>query len=50
MQAHEERVVAEKKELDDKLSKLRPFLETPIFNKLQIQDQELLVEQSLVNG
>lgn len=45
MQPHEERVVVEKKELDEKLAKLEPFLNSTIFLSLASEDQGLLNEQ-----
>ena len=48
MQAHEQRVVVEKQELDDKLSKLKSFCfdpGSPLFKGLPPQDRDLLERQ-----
>ncbi len=48
MQPHEERVVTEKRELDEKLEKLKAFCFTPgvtIFSKLSPVDRDLLEDQ-----
>lgn len=48
MQAHEERVVVEKRELDDKLAKLKAFCfdpGSPIYKGLAPADQDLLGNQ-----
>lgn len=48
MQPHEERVVAEKRELDEKLSKLKAFCfdpGSPVFSKLSPEDRDLLENQ-----
>jgi hypothetical protein len=47
MQPHEERVVAEKRELDEKLVKLAEFISGPgkIFSGLDFVDRSLLMEQ-----
>ena len=48
MQPHEERVVTEKNELDDKLVKLQDFIETnKIFQLLPKEDKELLERQEV---
>jgi hypothetical protein len=45
MQPHQERVVMEKKELDDKLSKLRLFFTNNIYSTLDLDEQERLRRQ-----
>lgn len=46
LQPHQQRVVDEKTELDEKLSKLDQFIaESPIFKKLESEDRMLLEEQ-----
>jgi len=46
MQPHEQRVVDEKKELDEKLTKLTSFISSsPIFSGLDPVDQDLLRDQ-----
>lgn len=48
MQPHEQRVVTEKNELDEKLGKLHAFCHapsTPIFDSLPLEDRDLLTEQ-----
>lgn len=48
-QAHQQRVVDEKTELDLKRQKLEDFLlKSPIYNDLELQDKLLLVEQGRV--
>ena len=39
MQPHQERVVAEKNELDEKISKLTTFVETHLFSSLTIDER-----------
>lgn len=49
MQPHEQRVIDEKEELDEKLAKLIAFTgASPIFASLPLADQELLCEQRTV--
>lgn len=48
MKPHEERVVAEKRELDEKLVKLKVFLESRVFKELPGFDRDLLEDQSTV--
>jgi len=45
MQEHQLRVVKEKEELDEKRSKLKPFVEGEVFKGLDPQDQLLLQRQ-----
>jgi uncharacterized protein len=48
MQPHEQRVVAEKEELDDKLGKLKAFCfdpGSPVFSGLSPADRHLLEQQ-----
>jgi hypothetical protein len=45
MQPHQERVVLEKKELDDKLSKLRLFFTSHVFETLDSNEQSRLRRQ-----
>ncbi len=45
MEAHQERVVTEKSELDAKIEKLKPFMDGPIFAGLRREDQYLLSVQ-----
>jgi hypothetical protein len=51
MQPHEERVVLEKRELDEKLGKLKAFCfdpGSPIFGALPPEDRDLLEDQYTV--
>jgi hypothetical protein len=51
MQPHEERVVVEKQELDDKLAKLKAFCfspGSPVFKVLPPEDRDLLESQYTV--
>jgi hypothetical protein len=51
MKPHEERVVAEKRELDDKIAKLKAFCfdpGSPIFSGLPPADRDLLEDQYTV--
>ncbi len=54
MQPHEERVVTEKKELDEKLVKLKVFCfsspANPIFTSLPPEDRDLLEDQFTIMG
>ena len=46
MQPHEERVIIEKKELDEKIDKLKAFImENPVFKRLSIEEQKRLNQQ-----
>lgn len=45
MQAHQERVVAERAELDDKMDKLSKFLDTNTYYNLSEGEKGRLVEQ-----
>lgn len=45
MQPHQERVITEKQELDDKLQKLSLFLTTPVFQSLDTEEQQRLRNQ-----
>lgn len=46
LQPHQQRVVDEKKELDDKATKLSNFIgENPIFANIDAEEQERLKEQ-----
>ena len=45
MQAHQERVVAEKEELDGKIDRLDNFRASPTFGTLAEEDQNLLFKQ-----
>lgn len=45
MEEYQKRVVKEKEELDIKTSKLRPFLETNVFQALPKDEQERLDSQ-----
>ena len=42
---HQQRVVDEKRELDEKISKLGPFLNSSIFKSLDGDEQERLCDQ-----
>lgn len=46
MQPHQERVVAEKAELDDKLTKLTAFFDSTIFSSLPDEEQTRLRRQA----
>ena len=48
MQPHEERVVAEKAELESKMEKLKVFFSGSIFHGLAEEDQSLLQSQYAV--
>ena len=45
MQQHEERVVKEKEELDEKKDKLKAFFETKIYDGMPEREKLLLVKQ-----
>ncbi len=45
LQPHEQRVVDERTDLIEKITKLHAFFKTEIFENLQEEDQELLEEQ-----
>ena len=45
MQPHQQRVVDEKQELDEKIGKLMPFLMTSIFENLDEAEQERMIRQ-----
>lgn len=45
MQPHQQRVVDEKAELDDKISKLTTFTGGDIFKSIHQEDQDLLIDQ-----
>lgn len=45
LQPHQQRVVEERTELIEKITKLHAFLKTEIFDNLQEEDQNLLEEQ-----
>ncbi len=42
---HQERVVTEKNELEDKVTKLKAFFSNPIFTKLEVAEQDRLAKQ-----
>ena len=46
LQPHEQRVVDERTDLIEKITKLHAFFKTEIFENLQEEDQKLLEEQS----
>lgn len=46
LQPHEQRVVDERNELNEKITKLHDFFKNPIFQKLPEEDKNLLNEQS----
>lgn len=45
LQAHEQRVVGERTELIEKITKLHVFFRNPIFESLEQEDQDLLEKQ-----
>lgn len=45
MQEYQKRVVAEQKELNDKIVSLTKFMATPAYRGLQPQERNLLLEQ-----
>ena len=45
LQPHEQRVVDERTDLIEKITKLHAFFKTEIFENLQEEDQDLLEEQ-----
>ena len=47
MKPYQERVVTEKKELDEKISKLESFLVSPAYEELSQENQYLLDKQHL---
>lgn len=50
LQPHQQRVVDEKAELDEKMDKLTAFMDTPIFAKVPVAEQERLVMQLMHMG
>lgn len=48
LQPHQQRVVDERTELAAKLFKLKEFLKTPTFSKLDLSERDRLVRQSEV--
>jgi hypothetical protein len=48
MKPHEERVVTEKRELDEKIAKLNAFYANPVFKELPFGDRTLLLDQCSV--
>ena len=48
MSPFQERVVTEKTELDDKLTRLRPFLQGDVFRGLPADEQDRLTRQERV--
>ena len=48
LQPHQQRVVTEKAELDEKLAKLNAFGQGPIFATLPPDEQERLIRQSKI--
>lgn len=48
LQPHEQRVVEERNDLIEKVTKLHAFFKTEMFNSLKKKDQDLLDEQSRV--
>lgn len=47
MQPHQQRVVDEKTELDNKLAKLKDFGKTAIFDSLPTEEKQRLTEQEM---
>ncbi len=47
MAPHQERVVEEKAQLDDRLAKLKAFCLTPIFDQLPSEEKSRLTEQEM---
>lgn len=45
MEVHQERVITEKADLDEKLEKLRTFFTTPLFGGLDSAEQDRLSRQ-----
>ena len=45
MEAHQQRVVAEKTDLDEKIEKLKSFFDTEVFKGLDIAEQNRLTVQ-----
>jgi hypothetical protein len=48
MQPHQERVLAEKADLDDKAAKLLKFIDGDVYDTLPETDRELLEQQYLI--
>lgn len=48
MQPHQQRVIAEQKELEDKLHKLLRFFETSVFQQIENAEQERLKKQAAI--
>jgi hypothetical protein len=49
MKPHEQRVIDEESELNEKLEKLHVFIQdSPVFKSLSISDQRLLIDQCCV--
>ena len=46
MEPHQQRVVDEKLQLDEKLEKLNNFFMNPIFKTLNVEEQDRLIVQS----
>lgn len=47
MMAHQERVIEERRELVEKLEKLKAFFSSPVYDKLETDEQARLQEQSV---
>ena len=45
LQPHQQRVVTEKTELDEKISALLKFFDSPIFTGLPVEEMDRLLEQ-----
>lgn len=45
MEPYQERVVAEKAELDERINKLCEFLASNMFNKMPMKERNLLIQQ-----
>ena len=50
MEAYQERVVVEQREIEEKSDKLRAFLDSPTFHDLSEIDQNLLLAQLMSMG
>jgi len=48
MEAYQERVVAEKNELDERITKLRMFIESPGFGNIEVAEQKRMRRQELI--
>jgi len=48
MKPHEERVIAEKAELEAKIARLSTFIRSPAYRELPIEEKQLLLRQEVL--